>query len=98
MFVIANVIGALASILDIALTLYMYVIIARAVLSWVSPDPYNPIVQFIHKATEPVLKKVRKILPDLGGIDLSPIVVLFVILFLQSAVIRSLATFAHSLK
>ncbi len=97
MYVVGNFIGAFASILGIILDLYMYVVIARAVLSWVSPDPNNPIVQFINKITEPVLYRLRKMLPDLGGIDISPIIVIFIIMFLQSAVINSLKIFASSL-
>lgn len=98
MYVIGNFLGALASILDIALTLYLYVIIARAILSWVSPDPYNPIVQFIHRLTEPVLHRIRRFMPDLGGIDLSPIIVFFIIMLLQRTVVDSLRTFAMSLR
>ncbi|MCP3927372.1 MAG: YggT family protein [Desulfobacterales bacterium] len=97
MYVVGNFIGAFALILGIILDLYMYVVIARAVLSWVSPDPNNPIVQFINKITEPVLYRLRKMLPDLGGIDISPIIVIFIIMFLQSAVINSLKIFASSL-
>jgi YggT family protein len=64
--------GALATVLNIVLTLYMWIIIARAVLSWVSPDPYNPIVRFIYSITEPVLSQIRRRLPvSFSGIDFS---------------------------
>ncbi len=82
---------AIAKVLDLVLTLIMFAVIARAVLSWVSPDPYNPIVRFIHSVTEPILYPIRRRLPvSFGGIDLSPIVVFLVIYFLKSFLGRSL--------
>lgn len=90
MFIIANFIKAVAVVLDMALTLYMFVVIARAILSWVSPDPYNPIVRFIHNATEPVLHRVRSKIPYMGGLDLSPLVVIAAIYFLRIFVVDSL--------
>ncbi|MBW2708534.1 MAG: YggT family protein [Deltaproteobacteria bacterium] len=95
MFVIGNLLAAIAKILDIALTLYMWIIIARAVVSWVNPDPYNPIIRFLNAVTEPVLYQVRRRLPiSFGGIDFSPILVLLVIVFVQSFLVRSLAEMA----
>jgi len=90
MFVVGNFLSAIAQVLDMLLTLYMWIIIARAVLSWVNPDPYNPIVRFIHQATEPVLYQVRRYLPFFGGIDFSPIIVLFLIVFLKTALVSTL--------
>lgn len=91
MFVFSNLMIAIAKILDIGLSLYMYVVIARAILSWVNPDPYNPIVRFLNSVTEPVLFRIRKRLPlFLGGIDFSPILVILVIIFIQSFVVQSL--------
>jgi len=95
MFVFANFFHAIAVVLDLALTLYLWLIVARAVLSWVSPDPYNPIVRFIHNVTEPVLYQIRKRVPvNFGGIDLSPIIVILAIYFLQIFVVGSLKGFA----
>ena len=95
MFVIGNFLAAIAKILDIALTLYMWIIIARAVVSWVNPDPHNPIIRFLNAITEPVLYQVRRRLPiSFGGIDFSPIIVLLVIVFVQSFLVRSLAEMA----
>ena len=75
---------ALARVIEAVLTIYMWVVIARAVLSWVNPDPYNPIVRFIHNVTEPVLYRIRRSLPvSYSGIDFSPIVVFFAIMFLK---------------
>jgi YggT family protein len=95
MFVISNFLVAIAKILDIGLTLYMWVIIGRAIISWVNPDPYNPIVRFLNAVTEPVLYPIRRRLPlSLGGIDFSPIIVILAIIFLQSFVVQSLIQMA----
>ena len=89
---------ALANVLHYVLFFYMWIIIARAVLSWVSPDPYNPIVRFIYKVTEPVMYQVRSSLPvSFGGIDFAPVVVILAIYFLQVFVVNSLMRFAQSL-
>jgi YggT family protein len=97
MFIIGYFLSALATVLHYALMFYMWVVIARAVLSWVSPDPYNPIVRFIHNVTEPVLYPVRRWLPFGTGIDLSPLVVLFAIIFLQTFLVKSLMELAKRL-
>ncbi len=69
----------------------MWIIVARAIISWVSPSPYNPIVQFLYRATEPVLRYARRIIPPIGGtLDLSPIIVLLAIIFLRQFLVKSL--------
>lgn len=98
MFIPANFIEAIAEVLSWALYAYMWIIIARAILSWVNPDPYNPIVQFLYKATEPLLYKIRRILPNMGGIDISPIVVLVAIMFLQKFLVGTLHDLAMRLR
>ena len=99
MFVISNLLVAVAKVLDIALTIFMWIVIARAILSWVNPDPYNPIVRFIHNVTEPVLYQIRKRVPlNFGGIDFSPIVVLLAVIFLQRFAVASLIELAQSLR
>jgi len=99
MFVLGNFIVAVAKIIDIALSIYMWIIIARAVISWVNPDPYNQIVQFLYRVTEPVMDPVRRWLPLRGmGIDLSPIVIILVIFFLQSFLVRSMIELAANLR
>ena len=98
MFIVANLMLAFARITDILLTLYTFIIIGRAVISWVNPDPYNPIVSFLYRATEPILYRVRSFLPDLGGIDLSPLVVLLAIQFLKHFAVTSVVGLAWSLK
>ncbi|MFZ5565116.1 MAG: YggT family protein [Thermodesulfobacteriota bacterium] len=96
MFILSNFLVAVAKVLNIVLTLYMYVIIAQAILSWVSPDPYNPIVRFIRNLTEPVLYRIRKVVPTVyGGIDFSPVIVILGIVFLQSFVVNSLFMMAQ---
>jgi len=98
MIILSNFLIAIAKVLDIVLSIFMWIVIARAVLSWVSPDPYNPIVRFIHKVTEPVLYQVRKRIPvNFGGIDFSPIIVFLAIIFLQRFVVHSLYGLAQTL-
>lgn len=94
MFLAGNMLEGLAHVLDWVLTLYMYVIIARALISWVNPDPFNPIVQFLERVTEPVLAPIRRWMGWRMGIDLSPIIAILIIIFLQYAVVRSLFEFA----
>jgi YggT family protein len=95
MFIVANFFLAIAKILDIALTLYMWIIIGRAIISWVNPDPYNAIVRFLYAVTEPVLYPVRRRIPfSLGGIDFSPLIVILAIIFLNSFLINSLRQLA----
>jgi YggT family protein len=90
MFVFTNFLNAVAYVIEILLNIYMWIVIARALISWVNPDPYNPIVNFLYRATEPVLSRVRRIIPDLGGIDLSPLIVLLIIYFLKEFLVRSI--------
>jgi YggT family protein len=95
MFIIANFLMALAKILDIGLSLYMYIIIGRAIVSWVNADPYNPIVRFLHTATEPVLYAVRRRVPVFfGGMDFSPILVILAIVFVKAFVVQTLIQLA----
>ena len=98
MFVISYFLLAVATILHYVLYTYMLIVIARAILSWVSPDPYNPIVRFLYNVTEPVLYKIRRILPfDLGGIDISPMILILIILFLDQFVVPTLSRIAYTL-
>jgi YggT family protein len=98
-FLFANLLSALATVLGMALNIYMWVIIARALISWVNPDPYNPIVRFLNSITEPVLYRVRKAVPMHGmGLDLSPIIVILAIYFLQIFLVQSLQMAAVQLR
>ena len=99
MVLLSNFVLALARLVNLVLIAYMWIVIARAVLSWVNPDPYNPLVRFIHRVTEPVLRPIRHRLPTVGmGLDLSPLVVLLGIWFLQWFLVESLRDLAVSLR
>ncbi|MBW1768530.1 MAG: YggT family protein [Deltaproteobacteria bacterium] len=98
MFIVSNFLAAMAKIIDIVLSLYMWIIIGRAIISWVNPDPYNPIVRFLNSVTEPVLYPIRRRMPiHFGGIDFSPILVIIAIIFLQTFLVRSLIQLAARL-
>jgi YggT family protein len=98
MFILGNMILGIARVLDVALNIYMWVIIIRARISWVNPDPYNPIVQALTKLTEPVLRPLRKLVPSYRlGIDLSPIIAILAIIFLQYALIATLMRIGSSM-
>ena len=98
MFVVANFLIAVAKILNIGLTIYMWIVIGSAIISWVNPDPYNPIVRFLYTTTEPVLHAIRRRVPIIfGGFDLSPIIVILAIIFVQTFVVESLIHFAVKL-
>ena len=98
MFILGYFLMAVAKVIDIALLFFMWIVVARAVLSWVSPDPYNPIVRFIYTATEPVLYRIRSIIPiGFGGIDFSPIIVFLGIVFLRTFVVSSLFRLSSAL-
>ncbi|MCS6285589.1 MAG: hypothetical protein RL768_839 [Nitrospirota bacterium] len=94
MFVFRNVLLGAATVLDYVLWLYMWIIIGRALISWVNPDPWNPIVQFLDRATEPVLAPIRRWMGWRMGIDLSPIIAILILTFLQFAVVQSLKDLA----
>jgi YggT family protein len=95
MFFIGYFLIALAKVIGMVLTIYLWIIVARAVLSWVNPDPYNPIVRFIHNVTEPVLYPIRQRLPvSYAGMDFSPIVIFLIIIFLNSWLVPSIERFS----
>ena len=99
MFVAANLLLAIATVLDWLLTCYMWLVIARVVISWVNADPYNPIVRAIVSATEPVLYRIRRSLPVFaGGIDFSPIVVFIGIMFIRVFVVQSMTDMAFRMR
>ncbi|MFH2090967.1 MAG: YggT family protein [Pseudomonadota bacterium] len=98
MFILANLLDAIAIVLDMILNTYFWIVIIGAVLSWVNPDPYNPIVRFINRVTEPVFYQIRKRLPmDFGGLDISPVIVILTIYFLQAFVVNSLRGLARTI-
>lgn len=98
MYILGYFFIAVAKVLDLVLTLYLWVIVIRAVLSWVNPDPYNPVVNFVHRLTEPVLSRVRSKLPiGFGGLDFSPLLVLAAIYFLNNFLVQSIMRLGNSL-
>lgn len=100
MFVLANFIQACAYILNWVLGILWWLILIRALISWVNPDPYNPIVQFLYKTTEPILEPVRRMLPFSlrFGFDLSPLIVFAVIYFLRLFLVASLIQLSYRLQ
>ncbi len=100
MFVFGNVILGIAKVLGVVLNIYMWVIIIRALISWVNPDPYNQIVQFLTRVTEPVLRPIRKLVPPwkMGGLDLAPLIAILIIYFLEISVVDTLARIGHSMR
>lgn len=98
MIALGNLLQAVAKVLDLGLTIYFWLIIARAILSWVNPDPYNPIVRFLYNVTEPVLSALRRRIPLVyGGLDLSPLVILAAIYFLQFFLVKTLFEYGAQL-
>ncbi len=96
---VAHLLEATATVMNLLLQFYMWVLIARVVISWVNADPYNPIVRAIITATEPLLYRIRRSLPVFGGgIDFSPLVVFAGIIFLQTFLVRSLFDLAVRLQ
>jgi YggT family protein len=99
MFIFGNLLGALGQVLGMLIRTYMWIVIIRALISWVNPDPYNPIVRFLHAATDPVLYRIRRLLPvSFGGIDFSPLILIAGLLFLEAFLVQSLFDLSRQLK
>jgi len=98
MFVLGNFINALANLINFVLGAYMWIIVGRAIISWVNPDPYNPFFRFLRDVTDPLLYRIRRIIPfsAAGGMDFSPMILILVILFLQSFLVPTLHGIARS--
>ncbi|OIO67852.1 MAG: hypothetical protein CO186_10630 [Zetaproteobacteria bacterium CG_4_9_14_3_um_filter_49_83] len=97
MFIVGYFLQACAVVLHMALMAVLILVIARAVLSWVSPDPYNPIVRTIYQLSEPMLYAVRRRLPAFQGIDLSPMVILLLVYFLDVFLVQTIERVAFTL-
>jgi len=96
MFVLGNLIGAVATVLDVVLNALGIVLIVNALLSWVRPDPSNPIVRFLDQVSDAVCDPIRRLLPTVvGGLDLAPMIALGVIWVLQTVVVKSLQELAY---
>lgn len=98
MAILAFLLKAVASVLGVVINIVIFLVIGRAIISWVNADPSNPIVRFLHDATEPVLRPIRRIVPPVGpGIDLSPIIVLLGMLFLQEFLVGLMHFYANQI-
>lgn len=98
MFLIANLLVAVAQILDYVLWAYAWILLGRVVISYINADPNNPLIRFLYSATEPLLQRVRAKLPmTSGGFDFSPIVVWLAVMFLQRFLVRSLYDLAQAI-
>lgn len=89
MFVLSNFVVASARMVDLLLSILYWLVLIRALISWVNPDPFNPIVQFLNRTTEPILHPIRKILPPMA-IDISPVIAFLAIIFLKSFLVATL--------
>jgi len=99
LFIFANLLLAVATVLSYVLEIYIWVVIIAAILSWFNISPYNPIVRFLRAVTDPVLNPIRKVIGrSLGPFDISPIIVILAIIFIQKFLIRSLIELAYKLK
>lgn len=97
MYVLGYFLSAVARVIDMGLFFLMILVFGRAVISWVQASPYNPIVQFLYTTTEPILMPIRRRLPHTVGIDLSPLVVLMLVVFLRAFLVNSLLRMAANL-
>lgn len=99
MLVLANLLNALAVVLDTVLMLYLWVVIARALISWVNPDPFNPVVQALYKLTEPALYPIRRMMGGYSiGVDFSPLILLLAIYFLRIFLVPTLRDIAMQIR
>ena len=96
MILFQNFFLAIAKVIELVLTLYMWIVIGRAVISWVNPDPRNAAVQFLYRVTEPALSRIRRYLPPMQGIDLSPFVLILAIIFLLNFLVPTLEQLSGS--
>lgn len=93
-----EVVMIVAQVVRLLFTVYIYIVVARAIISWVNPDPYNPIVRFLHNVTDPLLDRIRRVIPlRFGGFDFSPILLLLGVFFLERIVMLLLTRLAYGL-
>ena len=99
MILLGNFLAALARILHIILWVYMWIIIIRAILSWINVPSLYPLVVILHRLTEPALRPLRRIIPPfrVGGIDITPMIAILIIIFIASFLVRSIAIYAQRL-
>lgn len=88
--------SSLYQVVNLAFQVYIFIVVARALISWVGPDPYNPIVRFLYRATDPVLDRLRRFLPlEFGGIDLTPVALLLALYVVKDLLLNLIAQFAR---
>lgn len=97
MFIFGNFFIALANVTDALLTIFYWLIVIRAVISWVNPDPFNPIVQFLYRLTDPILEPIRRFLPRIP-IDISPIIAFLGIIFLRSFLVATFMKIGYGMQ
>jgi YggT family protein len=89
--IVIDLVVVFAQMVQMIIGVYIFIVVARALISWVGPDPYNPIVRFLHNATDPVLNRIRRLIPlQFGGFDFSPLLLLLVLFFFQRLIDRFL--------
>lgn len=98
MFVFGNLLGAVAQVVHMAISIYIWIVIISALISWVNPDPYNPIIRFLRGATDPVLYRIRRYLPAIGGIDFSPLVLILLLYFVDMFLVKTLIDISYRLR
>ncbi len=98
MFILGNLLIALAKITDVVLMALGWCILLRALISWVNPDPFNPIVQFLNRVTEPILYRIRRIVPSISGIDISPVIAFLLIISLQLFLVKTFYDIGYRLQ
>ncbi|PAF50633.1 YggT family protein [Helicobacter sp. 13S00477-4] len=97
--IFSSILSAIATILHTLITLYIWVVIIATLISWVRPDPYNPIVQIFYKLTESVYEKIRKKIPLIyKGIDFTPLIIIIILQFLDLTLVRILFEYAEKLR
>jgi len=98
MIVLSTLLMAIANILNMVIGLYIWIVIISALITWVRPDPYNPIVQILYRLTEPVYAWLRSYIPtNIQGIDIAPLILILALQFFQMFFVELLIRFAHSL-
>jgi len=88
--------NSLYQVVSLVFQLYIFIVVARALVSWVGPDPYNPIVRFLYRATDPILDRLRRFLPlQFGGVDLTPVALLLALYVVKDLLLNLIAQLAH---
>ncbi len=96
--ILSTFINAVAQILHMIIQAYIWIIIIAALISWVKPDPYNPIIQILYRLTQPVYDFIRRYIPTLiGGVDLAPVILILGLQFIDMFFIRLMINFANAL-